>query len=256
MKNKLLNIILFALLFAFISTFQATQVYAGSVSVDEALQSNSLDILAITQGGKLYDNWAKVLRSNLPEKTHPAYPSTGKKKGGTTWRCKECHGWDYKGENGAYAKGSHFTGIMGLRSMVGLKEEEIVKAIRNSTHGFTEKMLPGDAAKRLSLFVSQGQIDMDIYIDRVTKKVRGDIRRGSQFFNTLCAVCHGYDGKALNFKTPEKPEYVGTLANANPWEALHKIRNGQPGIPMIALRVLDIEDQIDILSYAQTLPTK
>ena len=256
MKNKLLNIILFALLFSFMCTFQATPVFAESVSVDEALQGNSPDIYAITRGGQLYDNWAKVLRSGLPKKTHPAYPSTGKKKGGATWRCKECHGWDYKGKNGAYAKGSHFTGIMGLRSMVGLKEEEIVEAIRNSTHGFTEKMLPGDAAKRLSLFVSQGQIDMDLHIDRVTKNVRGDIMRGSQFFNTLCAVCHGADGRAANFGSSEEPIYLGTLANKNPWETLHKIRNGQPGVPMVALRVLDIEDQIDILSYAQTLPTK
>jgi mono/diheme cytochrome c family protein len=140
--------------------------------------------------------------------------------------------------------------------MVGLNEQDIAKTLRNSTHRYTKEMLPDEDANRLSLFVSQGQVYMDIHIDKATKKVRGDVRRGSHFFKTLCATCHGHDGKALNFKTPEKPVYVGTLANDNPWETLHKIRNGQPGVPMIALRVLDVEDQIDILSYAQTLPTK
>ena len=34
----------------------------------------------------------------------------------------------------------------------------------------------------------------------------------------------------MNFKTEEKPEYVGTVAVKNPWEALHKIRFGQSGV--------------------------
>ena len=39
--------------------------------------------------------------------------------------------------------------------------------------------------------------------------------------------------------------------NDNPWEALHKIRFGQPGVGMVALAVLDIEDQVDILAFTQ-----
>ena len=46
------------------------------------------------------------------------------------------------------------------------------------------------------------------------------------------------------------------MARENPWEALHKIRFGQPGVPMVALVVLKVEDQIDILAYTQTLPAK
>ena len=42
----------------------------------------------------------------------------------------------------------------------------------------------------------------------------------------------------------------------NPWEALHKIRNGQPGQPMPVLRVLPLQDMVDILAYVQTLPAK
>ncbi len=60
----------------------------------------------------------------------------------------------------------------------------------------------------------------------------------------------------MNFKTEEKPEFVGTVGRKNPWEALHKIRFGQPGVGMVALTVLDIEDLVDILAYTQTLPVK
>ncbi len=39
-------------------------------------------------------------------------------------------------------------------------------------------------------------------------------------------------------------------------EGLHKIRFGQPGFPMVALGVLEVQSQVDILSYIQTLPAK
>ena len=50
------------------------------------------DLWDIARGGQLYDNWAIALDKSLPSKNHPAYPTIGKKKGGVTWRCKECHG--------------------------------------------------------------------------------------------------------------------------------------------------------------------
>ena len=34
--------------------------------------------------------------------------------GADTWRCKECHGWDYAGKDGAYGSGDHRTGIVGV----------------------------------------------------------------------------------------------------------------------------------------------
>jgi thiosulfate dehydrogenase len=52
------------------------------------------------------------------------------------------------------------------------------------------------------------------------------------------------------------PEYVGTVAQVNLWETLHKIRNGQPGVPMPAMRVLEIQQAVDILAYSQTLLAK
>lgn len=213
-------------------------------------------IWSIGRGGQLYDNWWAVLDADEPKATHPAYPATAKRNGPTTWRCKECHGWDYKGVKGAYAKGSHRTGIKGLRNMVGADKAGIVATLRNKTHGYTEKMITPSAMNKLALFLASGQIDMDKYIDRATKKARGNQRRGAQLYQSICANCHGLDGKMLNFGSEKKPEYVGTVGKGNPWEALHKIRFGQPAANMAALSVLPIQEQVDLLAYIQGLPTK
>lgn len=214
------------------------------------------NIWAIARGGQLYDNYMAVLEADKPKKSHPAYPAKGKKKGASTWRCKECHGWDYKGAKGAYSSGSHFTGIKGVRGMAGKNPADIHKIIMNKTHGYTKAQMPHSAMEKLALFLSKGQIEMDRYIDRKSKTARGNPRRGAASFQTICAVCHGFDGKTINFKDEKKPEYVGTVCAKNPWEALHKIRFGQPGVGMVALASLDVEDQVDILSYCQTLPVK
>lgn len=245
----------------------AGAILAGAISLspmpvaaEEARPTSPIsiptNIWAISRGGQLYDKWWAVLEHEPPKETHPSYPAAGKKKGATTWRCKECHGWDYKGNDGAYAKGSHFTGIKGIRGMAGIDPEKIHEIMTNDTHRYTEAMMPHGAMRKLALFVSLGQIDMDRHIDRATKKANGDPRRGAQFFQTICANCHGYDGKEMNFKDPPDVEYVGTVARNNPWEALHKIRFGQPGVGMVSLSVLKVQEQVDILSYIQTLPAK
>jgi len=209
-----------------------------------------------TRGGELYDEWWAVIEAPEPTDTHPAYPAEGKKSGATTWRCKECHGWDYRGKEGAYGSGSHYTGIRGIERMHGAPVNNIIRILRDDTHRFTPDILSDQAVQKLALFVTQGQIDTDLYIDRGTKLARGDAANGARYFQTVCAVCHGYDGKNFNFGSDAEPEYVGTVASENPWEALHKIRFGQPGVGMVALGALDIETLIDILTYAQHLPTE
>ena len=214
------------------------------------------DIWDIARGGQLYDKWWAVIEGDAPEATHPAYPAEGKKSGSTTWRCKECHGWDYRGKDGAYASGSHFTGIPGIRGVDGIDVNTLHDIIMNETHGFTEAQMPHSAMEKIALFLSRGQLDTERYIDRETKMARGNPRRGAALFQTICAVCHGFDGKEINFHDADDPEFVGTVAVNNPWEALHKIRFGQPGVGMIALGALDIDTLVDIVAYTQQLPTK
>lgn len=228
--------------------FAGVPAYAG--------EDGETEIFTITRGGQIYDNWIGALEADKPKQTHPLYPKAGKKKGATTWRCKECHGWDYRGKDGAYGKGSHFTGIKGIRDWVGRNPDDVVALVRGKDHAYTKQLISDTAVRKLALFVTKGQIDMDKYIDRKSKAVKGDAKHGARLYQTVCSICHGFDGKEINFKEPPKAEFIGTIARDNPWEALHKTRNGQPGVAMPALAALTTQEQADIVAYAQTLPAK
>ncbi|MBF0285514.1 MAG: hypothetical protein HQL51_13770 [Magnetococcales bacterium] len=210
----------------------------------------------VVQGGKLYDNWGQELKKRPPRETHPAYPTLGKKKGMDTWRCKACHGWDYRGKDGAFGdKGSeHYTGIKGIRGWMGQEPEKAAAILRDANHRYTPDLLSEASIKALSVFVTRGQLEMEPWI--VDGKVKGDAQKGRVFYQTICYRCHGLDGKKINFGDEKEPEYLGGAARGNPWEALHKIRNGQPGEDMITLGAMSVETQVDVLAYLLTLPEK
>lgn len=203
----------------------------------------------IARGGRLYDKWFAESRAAEPSARHELYPADGEyaSKPGTTWRCKECHGWDYLGKDGAYASGKHATGIPGIRGMAGADPAEIARIVGEAPHGYGALLSEADL-RAVALFVSRGQLDMDRKIDRASKRARGDARRGAAHFATLCAGCHGPEGKAEDMPT------LGPIARDNPWETLHKILNGQPNSAMPALQTLDRGVAMDILAFTQTLP--
>lgn len=246
-NNSLINL--------FVTLVVSLLLITGSTSFASGTEALSYEEYSqVMWGGQLYDKWYKGLDIDL-NNTHPSYPTSGKKQGANTWRCKECHGWDYKGKEGAYSQGSHFTGIKGIREYSGKQPAVIREILNNDYHAF-KKIMSDEMLEALSFFVSYGQVDMDRYIDRATKKSKGDINNGARIYSSTCARCHGADGRKINFKSPERPEYLGTIANSNPWETLHKIRFGQPSTEMVNLLFLEISDQVDTLSYCQTLPVR
>lgn len=210
----------------------------------------------LAAGGRIYDTWWEALDRKKPEGTNPSYPANGKRTGATTWRCVECHGWDYQGKDGLYRSGERYTGIKGIRDARGRSKASLVELLRAAPHNYTIEMIRDDELQRLVAFIKSGQHDTDAFIDRTTGKVRGDANRGAALFQTQCAACHGYDGRALNWGTAQEPGYIGTESKALPWEVLHKIRNAHPGAAMINLRALPLSDAVDVLTYAQTLPEK
>lgn len=236
-------------------------ITVSSLTADETEKLSGMKFAQLAWGGILYDDWPLELGIKINE-THPSYPAKGMQEGATTWRCKECHGWDYKGKAGASldfcsVEGSRYTGIGGIRSYANVSTEEIIKALKDNTHAFGDK-LPEIALVPLALFVSYGQIDMDLYVGRNSKKTIGDPTNGGRIYLTTCIKCHGSDGKGINFRDEKKPMYIGTAAKENPWETLHKIRWGHPGpgTQMIPLLFLSLKEQIDVLSFCQTLPDK
>ena len=166
-----------------------------------------------------------------------------------TWRCKSCHGWDYKGRDGAYAKGSYKTGIAGIVRFVDAEPAQIVAIMRDKTHGFGDKLQEQDL-QDLAMFVSKGQVNFEPMIDPATKAPKGNAEKGAAYYNTICAGCHARDGT----KPKDMQDSLGKLMNDNPWETVHKVLNGQPGEPMPAMRSIDRQVVSDILAYLATLP--
>lgn len=207
---------------------------------------------SIARGGRLYDKWFEVSeQANAPQTAHPNYPDSAKYKGdkANDWRCKECHGWDYRGNQGAYASGSHYTGIKGIDGMAHAEPAKIVAILHNATHALAQSGLTEQDYQDLAMFVSKGQVNSTVFIDSASKAVTGNSTAGQGYFETICANCHGMDGKWDDQIPP-----LGKLANDNPWEVLHKIRHGQPDEEMPALGAFDTQVAVDILAYLQTLP--
>jgi len=226
-----------------------TETAAGVLAFLQTLPAQNL-AASVVRGGRLYDNWQMELRTLPPSVPHPAYPRAAvyAEDAPRTWRCKECHGWDYLGRDGGYASGAHATGIKGIRGLAGAPLERIIAILRDDTHRYGAVLKQRDLLD-LAQFVSLGQIDMDHAIDRTTRRAQGEPARAADYYGTICASCHGRDGAAIITTMP-----LGRLANDSPWEALHKIFNGHPDEPMPALRVLGNERLVDILAYLQTLP--
>jgi thiosulfate dehydrogenase len=214
------------------------------------------------RGGLLYDQWWVVLNQSTPEGNHPlwATQTSNTRTGGDTWRCKECHGWDYKGVEGAYGSGSHMTGFPGIfaaaqnMSLGGLLES--LKGSTNPDHDFSAYM-DDQALTDLALFMSETLIDMDELVN-ADLTAKSDVDLGAEEYDETCTRCHGPAGDAINFGDIAEPEFIGHLAPDNPWEFIHKVRYGQPGWPMPSsiLNEWSNEDVANVLAYAQTFVTE
>ena len=213
------------------------------------------------RGGLLYDDWVKTLGVETPAEDQAlwATQTTNTRSGKDTWRCKECHGWDYKGVEGAYGSGSHTTGFVGVLGLAGTDANEILAALKGSTnpdHDFSAVM-DDQALTDIALFISEDMLDSAAFITD-KKPVGGDSAAGKTTFEENCTDCHGPEGLSMNFGDESGPEYFGTIAIDNPWEFVHKARFGQPNVAdMPALVDLGFADQeyIDLLAFAQSLPT-
>lgn len=211
----------------------------------------------LVQGALLYDHWPKVIDKNPSTGNHPLYPEASKKKGVTTWRCKECHGWDYIGKEGRYKSGSHFTGISGIDKAKGKSAEKVYASLKDSAnkHDFSTMMSDEDLWA-LTRFIKEGAYDIAGAIN-TDGKASGDSSKGKGMFAASCLDCHGAGGNEYDFESKKEGiQGVGFLANDNPQETLHKILWGNPGTDMPSLIVdgsKDFKDAVDILTFSQTL---
>jgi len=250
-------------------------VSIGGCSSNGGGGDNPLARADIVRGGLLYDKWWAVTGADEPESTNPTYPteqnamfSMPPRSGSQTWRCKECHAWDYLGDEGFYAApSSHFTGVEGVLQVSNLvfaqtrgifSPEELFEIIANG-HGATDygALLADDDIWDLVKFLLDGQIDDRLIVDYDSPDMNEifppvDLDNGADIYNVVCADCHGIDGEGLEADGTEGIS-LHEVALDNPVEFLHKIRWGQPGTDMPSLVDLgfNIADQKDVLAYAQ-----
>jgi Cytochrome c554 and c-prime len=202
------------------------------------------ELLFGVRGGMSYDKWWAASGLPEPQGNHPLYPPEGQYSGPATWRCKECHGWDYKGKDGAYGSGSHYTGIKGVFGST-LSASEMFDLLKYD-HGYQNSGLTDTDFWELVTFLQNYVVDTNTYID-ADKKFIGDVDEGrygylgaSGYYS--CNHCH------------EAPSIeLASLADSNPWEVLHKIRIGDAGggMPSWLLGGHDDEGAASIGAYMQ-----
>ncbi len=265
--KKVLIAIVFVVLASSLSLAQMGRMMEGAMHEISPInydRDNFNEGMRISRGGQLYDNWWKATVYTVkPEGNHPLWKkqTTNTRSGYSTFRCKECHGWDYRGKDGAYGKGSHYTGFAGVievaQKMSKIELESVLKGSKDKDHNFIQYLSNTDISD-LALFLKKGVIDVSQIVNSDGTPVNGNINSGSNIFMNNCAhMCHGGAGTMINFGEREQPEYVGTIANKNPWEFIHKVRNGQPGtrMPSAIINTWREKDIRDLLSFARTLPT-
>lgn len=255
----------------------ATQVITLAIQQNASVQASdpqdyvisgpedASDTWLISSGGRLYDNWYASIGRKGPTETHPAWPQSNTSvTGEATWRCKSCHGWDYMGRDGRYRSGSNSTGIIGVQRMKGRDPSVIAAVLNNTTHAYSDELMPQHVKFRIAMFVSRGQHIAAQYV-LPNDKIKGDPAKGKPVFQSVCASCHGFDGRGLKLGVSSDradADYkgdalsVGTKAVSGPTEVLHKVRNGHPGATMVSMRPFPIDVAANLLAYAQTLPTK
>ena len=216
----------------------------------------------MVRGGLLYDKWWTINSGTEPTTDFdPIWSSqtTNARTGADSWRCKECHGWDYVGKDGRYSSGSHYTGFDGVWTVRGYDKTILFDSIldENGDHDLSAVLSEQDALD-LTKFIVDGLVNMSLYID-ASGNATGDTTSGETLYNANCATCHGTDGLTLDFKsTTAGIQGVRWLADDNPHETLHKIRWGHPGsvpeLPSMVENGLTAQQTGNILAHAQTLP--
>lgn len=262
----------------------ALAVAGCGTNYDDNPEPTDLSVSAaeLRVGALLWDQWWTVLGGDAPTDTFPLYTKTrGTQTGATTWRCQECHGWDYRGSQGAYASGPHFTGVAGVFDRVpGRTNQELFDAIQSGTppasggsaltgtdHAFAGELTSYQVSE-LVRFLREGLVDTREVITTGGRAI-GDAQAGAALYAAAssdpavavgqCALCHGGDGKAIDMGDGGSPEFLGTVADSDPWRTLHRMRWGAPGTSMpgaVVNGVTDLGDQGDLLAHTQTLPAQ
>jgi len=251
----------------------------GGVDPSSDFSQTKYSDASVVLGGRIYDKW--WITSNTlsdPVTTHALWPASNTKiSGSDTWRCKECHGWDYRGRDGAYKEGKHASDIIGIvNTESAIMQQSTAAQIytflkTNTDHGFASGNFSDTEFYAATKFVMTMRAEVEAsaspisFISDSTKLATGDANNGKSVYESTqgsCSAsnCHGADGKALDFVDGDDKvlpnSFVHNVAQENPWEFIHKVRFGVAQMPDLysspSAEVNSVEAAVDLLAYAQT----
>lgn len=118
---------------------------------------------AVQRGGQLYDHWAKVSGQSTPEVMADeegdaiSNPADAKHD----FRCKNCHGWDYRGSQGFYRGKSYAVGLDLRAWAAGKTVAKIADKITHGEHGMPAygDVMSAAQIMDLSYFLKEGLHD-------------------------------------------------------------------------------------------------
>ena len=210
------------------------------------------------RGGRLYDTWwLEKGKITPPSGINPiwqeiALDSSGKPfnnfgNGGGQWRCKECHGWDYKGDKGAYSITSNrYTGFKGIdNKSPSYTREYIYRKIAKSEIELAGKSYPHEFYDKEQKLNEQDLYDLtrfifDVVLNDSVDVSLGDIDNGQIIYEASTSArlscanigCH-------NSSVPQLID----IAQNDAAKFLHNIRFGSPGSLMPSgLIISDAQD--------------
>jgi thiosulfate dehydrogenase len=199
-------------------------------------------------GGQLYSDWPRVLLFRGPFTKHPLWKGNAAALNTETWRCVNCHGWDYRGSAGVGGDLGVVPNVPGLRHLVGASRRTIVDGIRHQDHGFVADQLSSEALAYLVNFLIDGQRAV-VDLAARARESGADVAAGGDRYRAVCQVCHGETGTQLNLGTERAPATLQILARTNPWKFLHGMRFGHAGV-MPAFVLLEEGEFLNVLAYA------
>lgn len=213
------------------------------------------------RGGRLYSSWDLVVGFKDFDDLHPLWVSKGNSQPleRITWRCVNCHGWDYQGSAGRTLsnpqKAQNYPGVL---AMMGLPVEDVLPWLdgsRNPDHDFSAYLSEQDMLD-LSEFLSTALISPDLIASPNNNIVQGTVGVGRTVFQENCQSCHGVEGGKINFGSAANPSFFGDMAWNNPWRIEHVVRFGHiiGSLPAASKLDIPLSQQIDLLAYLQTLP--